>query len=192
MPLLFLSSDIYTWIVLPLIIFIARVCDVTVGTLRILFVAQGKKLLTPLIGFFQALIWLLVMGQIFQHLDNYVCYFAYAGGFAVGNFVGIYIESKLALGLEVVRIITQKSAGELINELKSEGYGITIIDGEGATGPVKIIYTLIKRKELPHIVKLIHTYNPKAFFSVEDVRMTEKGVFPVTNLKTRNVLSIKD
>ncbi|MCA9744381.1 MAG: DUF2179 domain-containing protein [Deferribacteres bacterium] len=182
-----LDSEIYSWIILPAIIFIARVCDVSVGTVRVVFLLRNKKLMASLAGFLEILIWISVMGQIFKNLDNAACFIAYAGGFAMGNYVGLTIENKLAVGLEVVRIITRNNAGELIRNMESDGYGVTIVDGEGATGPVKIIFTVIKRRELPCIVELIHKHNPESFFSVEDVRMIERGIFPHTYASQRNV-----
>ena len=99
------SSEIYGLVALPLLIFIARLCDVSLGTIRIIFVSKGFKYLAPIIGFFEMLIWLFAVREIFQHLDNFVYYLAYAGGFGVGNFVGIYIENKLSIGIEIIRII---------------------------------------------------------------------------------------
>jgi uncharacterized protein YebE (UPF0316 family) len=175
---LFLNSELFTWIILPGIIFIARICDVTIGTIRIIFVSKGNKILAPILGFFEILIWLLAIGQIFKNLDNVACYIAYAGGFAMGNYVGIFIEQKLAVGIHVIRIITRKDASKLIEKLKSEGFGITLINGNGKTGPIKIIYTLIRRKEQSKVQEFIQQYNPKAFYSIEDVCLAHEGVFP--------------
>ena len=117
----FFSSDIYALLILPLLIFIARVLDVTLGTIRIVFISKGFKYLAPAVGFFEVMIWLLAIGQIFQNFTNIGYYIAYAGGFAMGTFVGIFIEDKLSIGTEIVRIITHKEATKLIGVLKSEG-----------------------------------------------------------------------
>ncbi len=174
----FINSDLFTWVILPLLIFIARVADVSVGTLRIAFITRGKKIVAPFLGFLEIIIWLLAIGQIFKNLNNVACYIAYAFGFAFGNFVGIWLESKLALGEQVLRIITRKDSTSLTNHLKSDGYGVTTVDGEGASGPVKIIFIIFKRKDLRKLENLIKTYNPKAFYSVEDVRLAKEGIFP--------------
>lgn len=179
----FMDSVIFTWVILPILIFISRVLDVSVGTLRIVFIAKGSKIVAPILGFFEVLIWLLAMGQIFQNLNNVLCYIAYAGGFAAGNYVGMVIEQKLAVGMLVIRIITRETATSLVESLKDGGYGVTTVDGEGTTGKVKIIFSLIKRKDLTKIIELIRKFNPRAFFSVEDVRFTQQGVFP---LKAKN------
>lgn len=173
-----LNSEIFTWVILPALIFLARICDVTIGTIRIIFVSRGNKVAASFLGFFEVLIWLIAIGQIMKNLNNVLCYFAYAGGFAMGNFIGITLEEKLAMGVLVVRIITRKDATQLFEELKEEGFGITMLDAQGATGPVNIIYTVIKRSALPTVVEMIKTFNPKAFYSIEDVRTVNSGVFP--------------
>ncbi|NLY55194.1 MAG: DUF2179 domain-containing protein [Firmicutes bacterium] len=173
-----LGSPVFTWVILPLLIFFARILDVSLGTIRIIFVSKGKRFLAPLLGFFEVLIWLLAIGQVMQHLTNVATYLAYAGGFAMGNYVGILIEEKLAVGVVVLRIITVKDADRLSQTLIAHGYGVTKVQAEGSTGPVTVIYTIIKRKNLPEVVQLIREINPKAFFSIEDARTASEGIFP--------------
>ena len=174
----FLDSDLFALFILPLLIFIARVIDVTFGTIRIIFVSKGEKFLAPIFGFFEIMIWLFAIGQVMQNLTNFSYYIAYAAGFATGNFVGIFIEDKMAIGKLVVRIITRKDSSDLIAALKSRNYGITIIDAQGATGSVKIILTVIKREDVDDVVGMIKHFNPKAFYSIEEVRAASEGVFP--------------
>lgn len=174
----FFGSEIFVWVILPALIFLARVFDVTLGTMRIIFVSRSKRFLAPLFGFFEILIWLLAIVQIMQNLTNITYYIAYAGGFALGNFVGICIEEKMAMGTLLVRIITKMDADNLIESLKSRSYGVTSVDAEGATGRVKLIYTVIKRKDVNDVVGIIKKFNPKAFFSVEEVRSASEGIFP--------------
>ena len=174
-----LSSDqVYAWVILPIIIFLARVCDVTLGTIRIIFTSRGKRNIAPLLGFCEVLIWIVVIGQLVQHLQSVTSYLGYAAGFAVGNFVGMYIEDHLALGTLIVRAIVPTGGTELMEKLHAAGYGVTGVDGAGATGPVKLIYTIVKRRHLKEVVAIIHSLHPKAFLSVEDVRSTEEGIFP--------------
>ncbi len=179
---MFIDSPVFIWIILPLLIFIARILDVSIGTLRIIFVSRGMKYLAPLLGFFEVLIWLIAIGQIMQHLDNIMCYIAYAGGFAAGNYLGIIIEQKLKIGIYIVRIITQKNAAELIVFLRSKNYGITSIDAEGSQGKVNILYSIIRRKNLAHFIESIEQFNPNAFYTIEDVRFVSKGIFPPTQI----------
>ncbi len=174
----FLDSGFFGLFVLPLLIFIARVTDVTFDTMRIIFISKGEKYLPPLLGFFEIMIWLFAIGQVMQNLTNIIYYIAYAAGFATGNFVGIIIEDKMAIGKLIVRIITRKDANGLIEALKSRDYGITILDAYGATGGVKIIFTVIKRKDVDDVVNMIKNFHPKAFYSIEEVRTASEGVFP--------------
>lgn len=179
-----MSPELYEFGILPLFIFCARITDVSIATLRIIFLARGRRLIVPFLGFFEILIWLFTIGQIFKHLNNPVSYVAYAGGFAAGSYFGIIIENKIALGMQVVRVILREEAGKLIADLKSAGFGSTVVNGEGSTGPVKIIFTIIKRKDLQQLLSLLRRNYPEAFFSVEDVRMVEEGIFPRPRLNT--------
>lgn len=172
------SSDIFAWVILPLLIFISRIFDVTLGTIRIIFVSRGKKMLAPLLGFFEVIIWIMAISQIMQNLNNFVCYVAYAGGFAMGTFVGIFIEEKLALGTLVIRVILVQDECGLKERLSAAGYGVTVVDARGANGQVKLVYTIIRRKDLDDVIRIIEMCNSKAFYSIEDARTVYKGVFP--------------
>jgi len=174
----FLDTELFKWVVLPILIFFARMSDVTLGTLRNVFIAKGFKNIVPIIGFFEVLIWLISMRQIMQHLDNPLCYLGFAAGFAAGTYVGMFVERRLALGMQVMRIIIHQDSDALIAGLKAENFGVTIIDGQGAIGPVKIIFTIIKRKDIELIRKIIQRFNPNAFYSIEDIRVANQGVFP--------------
>lgn len=175
----FFNSDTFTLVLLPALIFFARICDVTIGTMRIIFVSRGAKILAPVLGFFEVLIWLVAIGKVMQNLDNAMCYLAYAGGFATGNFVGIWVEEKLAMGSFVIQIITGQDASELIDMLNAAGYGTTSIPARGRSGQVHIIYTIIRRSDLDDVIDMIKRFNPKAFYTIEDVRFVKEGVFPL-------------
>ncbi|HRW80674.1 MAG TPA: DUF2179 domain-containing protein [Desulfomonilia bacterium] len=174
----FFDSAMYTWVVLPLLIFFARIMDVSLDTVRIIFINRNLRSYAAFIGFFEVLIWLMVIRQIFQQLDNPLCFIAYAAGFAAGNFVGIIIENRISIGRVIVRIITRREADDLVAFLRSAGYGITVIEAEGVTGPVKVIFTIVERSNIEHIVGMIKQYNPQAFYSVEDVRFVSEAVTP--------------
>jgi uncharacterized protein YebE (UPF0316 family) len=173
------ESSIFAWVVLPILIFLARICDVSLGTVRLIFVSRGFKYLSPIVGFFEVLIWILAMGQIMQNLTNPICYLAYAAGFATGNHIGILIAEKLSLGVVLIRVITQKEADLLVKRLRERGYGVTSLDGQGSTGPVKVIFTIVPRREAATVVKLVKHYNPLAFYSIEEIDFVERGVFPL-------------
>ena len=176
----FFTGDFFNWVVLPLIIFFSRLFDVTLGTLRHIFLARGFHKVVPILGFLEVFIWILVIGQIMKNINNIACYIGWAGGFAFGNWVGMKIDEKLAFGLQVLRIITPQNCDELIMNLQKANLGVTIIDGKGSKGPVKIIFTIIKRKDLNAVSNLIEKFNPNAFYSVEDIREASQGVFPTS------------
>ncbi len=173
------ASDLYAWVLLPLMIFTARVADVTLGTVRVIFVSRGMKYVAPIIGFVEILIWLLAIGQVMQKLSNPMCYIAYAAGFATGNFVGISIAERLSLGVVMIRVITAQDALPLVERLKAQHYGVTSIDGHGTNGEVQVVFTLVRRREVPSVVGLIKLFNPHSFYSIEEVGFVEKGVFPL-------------
>lgn len=172
------TFDWYAWVILPLLVFASRVADVTLGTLRIIFTSRGRRNLAPLLGFVEVFIWIVMVSQIVKNAHSLTAYIGYAAGFAAGTYIGMKIEEKLALGTLVLRIILAQGGCELAQSLRDAGYGVTIVSGEGASGAVKLLYTVIKRKDLKPVSEIIHTVNPKAFFSVEEVRMAESGVFP--------------
>ncbi len=174
----FFDSSAYSLVILPILIFITRIIDVSLGTLRIIFINRNLRYYAAVSGFFEVLVWLLVIRQIFQQLDNPVCLIAYAAGFAAGNFVGVFIENKISIGRVVIRIITHRDADELASFLRSSGYALTVVEGEGASGPVKIIFAIVERRNIEAIVKIIKSYNPNAFYSLEDIRFVSEAVTP--------------
>jgi len=166
----FFASPWFNYAILPLLIIIARICDVSLNTLRIIYLSKGYKLVVPILGFFEVLIWLLAVTRIFANLNNWVMFIAYPLGFALGNFVGMRIEERLAIGVELIRIITRKDAGDLIAALRQKGFSVTAIRAEGSMGEVGVIYSIINRKNLHEYVEMIKEFNPNAFYTIEDVR----------------------
>jgi uncharacterized protein YebE (UPF0316 family) len=145
----------------------------------VILVSRRLKYLAPFAGFFEVLIWIIVIGQIMQNLSSPICYVAYAGGFATGNYIGILIAEKLSLGMVLVRVIFPKRANGLIDRLRERHYGVTSIDGQGANGPVEILFTIVPRRDVYGVIELVKEANPEAFYSIEDVDHVERGVFPV-------------
>ena len=171
------NFDYFNWLVLPLIIFCSRIGDVSLGTLRHVFVARGFKNITPVLGFFEVLIWIIVVKQIMNNANNWACYIAWAGGFAAGNYIGLLSEERLALGLQVVRIITHQDYLLLVENLAKANHGVTMVDAQGAKGPVKMIFSIVKRKDVTDVARIIEQSHPTAFYSIEDIRDTSSGVF---------------
>lgn len=174
-----------SWI--PLLIFVARIFDVSFGTLRVLFVSRGLKIRAGLFGFFEVLIWVLVIAQLIQHLNDWVNYVAYAGGFSVGTYIGITLENKLKVGTVLIRIITHQDALGLIENLKKAGVMITSVDAAGGVDSVKIIFTVVKRKMCNEIVKIIEHFDSEAFYSIEDVKFTSRQASGFSTLAQRSV-----
>ncbi|MDR2938527.1 MAG: DUF2179 domain-containing protein [Prevotellaceae bacterium] len=172
------DSPLVSYLLIPLLIFCARICDVTLGTLRIIFVSKGMKKVAPFFGFFEILIWIVVISQVMQHANNIVCYVAYAAGFATGNFFGMMIEERLALGVCVVRVITPKNGDELVGLLNDKGFGATLISGKGKVGAVSVIYSIVSRKSIESVEKIISKFDSSIFYVVEDVRVAKRGIFP--------------
>jgi uncharacterized protein YebE (UPF0316 family) len=168
----------YAWVILPLIIFTARIFDVTLGTLRIIFVARGKRNLAPILGFFEVFIWIVVISQLVRNIESFTAYIGYAAGFAAGNYVGMWLEDKMALGTYILRLISSDDPADLVSRLRDAGYGVTRVEGEGTKGRVHLIYTIVKRRNVANVLAIIHEVKPNAFISMEEVRSTEKGVFP--------------
>ncbi|MDI9632576.1 MAG: DUF2179 domain-containing protein [Methanolinea sp.] len=172
------SGDVFAWVILPLLIFSARICDVSLGTLRVIFISRGFRRIAPLVGFFEVIIWLLAIGQVMQNVENIASYIAYGGGFATGTWVGMAVEERLSLGNVIIRVITQKDAQPLIQELRGMDVGVTVMDAEGARGPVKVLLSVCRRQDLPRVLASIDRHQPGAFFTVEEVKTVKEGIFP--------------
>ena len=174
----FFDSNLFSYLILPLMIFCARICDVSIGTMRIIFVSKGKRNIAPLLGFFEVLIWIIVVSRVMQNLDNYLTYVAYAAGFATGNYVGMIIEERLAVGVQLIRVITHQQGSELVRLLSEDGFGATMVDAQGAREKVALIYTVVPRNDLDKVLGIINSFNPRAFYSIEDIKSTSEGIFP--------------
>jgi uncharacterized protein YebE (UPF0316 family) len=163
---------------LPLVVFAAELLVVTLATIRTIFLARGLKALAALLGFFEVSLWLVAVRQLMKEELDPATFLAFAGGFAIGNYLGVLIEQRLALGTVAVRAVTTRDARYLVRGLRAAGFGVTCIDAHGATGPVKVILTIARRKQLQAVVAVIKGFEPGAFYSVEDVRSAAAGVFP--------------
>ena len=173
----FFHSNIFAFVILPLLIFLSRILDVSIGTMRVIFISKGYKIIAAVCGFFEVLIWIFAITQILSNLTNVLYYIAYAGGFATGNFVGMLIEEKIALGNVLVRVVSRKRFDAFIDYLKNNNYGVTLLNAQGLYGDVNILFTIIPRNKLKPIISFIKESNPQAFYSIEDVRfVNEKNI----------------
>lgn len=172
---MFESEILALWLI-PLLIFFSRVIDVSIGTIRIIFISRQWKLISAGLGFIEVFIWVLAISQIMKNLDNMWAYFAYALGFASGTYIGMYIEEKIAVGTVLFHVITNKPAPQLIEELHESAAKTTTMKAQGDDGPVNIIYVITKRKKARKVFSLIKKYHPKAFMSVEDIRVVQESL----------------
>ncbi|MBI1767054.1 MAG: DUF2179 domain-containing protein [Bacteroidetes bacterium] len=174
-----LSENTFAYVLLPILIFMARICEVSVNTIRLIYMLGGRRYTSTIMGFFEALIWLIAMRQIFQHLDNWVCYVAYPGGFAAGIFVGMIIEERIAYGKVIIRIISHKDVTLLIEYMVKERFRYTLLDAEGHAGRGKLVFTVLPRERLEDLLKMLKSILPSAFYTIQNVKAaSESGVLP--------------
>lgn len=182
---MFSFVDQYPYL-LPIVIFLGRICDVTLGTLRIIFVSKGKRTIAPVIGFFEVFIWIVIISEILSRANDLVAYLSYAGGYATGTYVGMFIESKLAFGVLLYRVYTRENGNTLTKMLNDSGFGATLVHGEGSVGKVDVVETVVERKLMKKIEGVINKFDANAFYVTEDVRTAQNGIFPrATNIFQR-------
>jgi uncharacterized protein YebE (UPF0316 family) len=173
------SDEVFSYFLLPFLIFLARICDVSINTIRIIYMLGGRRATATLLGFFEAFIWLMAIRQIFQHLDNWVCYIAYPAGFASGVWVGMIIEERIAYGKVIVRIITRKDVLELISYLNQQSFRYTKVNAEGPNGHENLVFTVLERERLDDLLNKLKEIIPSAFYTVERVKAAaDSGTAP--------------
>jgi uncharacterized protein YebE (UPF0316 family) len=163
---------------LPLLVFGAGLLYIGLDTLRVIFLSRGRKVSAAVLGFGETIVFLLAVGQVLANLGNLVNLLAYASGFALGNYVGILVEEKMAVGTVIVRVITRRDAAELMTAMQSRQFGVTSVAARGVSGKVRLLFTIVHRRHLRALFGLIEMHNPGAFVSVEDVRSVSAGNFP--------------
>lgn len=174
-----IGGSFFAWVILPILIFCARICDVSLGTIRVIFISKGFKYIAPVIGFFEVIIWLIAIGQVVNNITNIASYIAYGGGFATGTLLGMTIEERLSLGTVVVRVITGRDPGPLVARLRASNYGVTVMDAAGSQGPVQVIFMTVRRQDLGAVIRIVREHKPDAFYTIEDVRSVAEGIFPM-------------
>jgi uncharacterized protein YebE (UPF0316 family) len=159
----------------PLLIFGLRIVDVSMATIRMLLIMRNQKLLVPLIGFFEVIIWIVAVGSAIRNLDSVWHVLGYAGGFATGSLVGLAIEEKLAVGLASIQVISQHGGIELAEALRGRGFGVTEFAGQGREGRVEVVQTVVLRRQIPEVIEEVDRWDPDAFVSVEEPRTIRRG-----------------
>jgi uncharacterized protein YebE (UPF0316 family) len=171
-----ISEDIFAYVILPLLIFLARIIDVSINTIRIIYVLGGRRLTATMLGFVESFVWLMAIRQIFQHLDNWASYIAYPAGFAMGIFVGMMIEERIAYGKVIIRIITRKEIDQLKEYLTTQNHRFTILKALGPDGDESVVFTVLERERLEELTSKLKEILPTAFYTVEKVnRASESG-----------------
>lgn len=161
-----------------LLIFLSRVCDVTLSTMRTIMVVQGRRGIAAVIGFFEVTIYVLILNTVMKNMDNPFNVIAYGLGFAAGNFVGITIENKIALGNISVQIIVNKTlTEELTAAIRGRGYGVTVMDGHGQYSDTSVLIVVIGRKDYIQLRDLTTKIAPNAFITVNSLRQLSGGFF---------------
>lgn len=160
----------------PLLIFGLRVVDVSLDTMRVLFAVRGKRYHAATLGFFQALIFILVVGNVIQHLGSVWHVVGYAAGFATGTLVGVAIENAVAYGLSTVRIVSTHGGVEIAHALRERGYGATEVAGFGRDGTVEIVESVVHRSHLDEVLSIVDKWDSQAFVTVEEPKVLRGGL----------------
>lgn len=161
-----------------LFIFFARVIDVTMATTRMLMVVQSRKIQAALIGFFEVIIYIAALGKVVDSLDNPLNLLAYGLGFACGTYVGILVENKIALGNLAAQIILREAGNqELVDSLRENKFGVTLVEGHGKEGPREILNVVINRKDLKTLQDLVYKHDSQAFITASSINPVSGGFF---------------
>ncbi len=160
-----------------LLIFLARVTDVSMGTFRTLMVVRGKRIYAAFIGFFEVIIYILALHSVVNTLDQPVNLIFYALGFATGNFMGSFLEEKMALGQISAQIIPSENDSEMIDSLREAGFGVTVFEGMGKNGLKQVLFVSLQRKDMPKLFTMIEEIDKDCFITVMDARKTRGGYY---------------
>jgi uncharacterized protein YebE (UPF0316 family) len=157
------------------LIFALRVSDMSLDTLRVLFVMRGRKGIAWVLGFFQSAIFVVAITSVLSHLDNPLNVIGYAAGFATGNVVGMTIEERLAIGHTDLRIISSRRGAAIAECLRAEGYAVTEIPARGKDGMVTMLTVSVLRKKIDLVRSMVNDVDPDAFITAEDIRPVRHG-----------------
>jgi uncharacterized protein YebE (UPF0316 family) len=159
-----------------LVIFGLRIVDVSCDTMRVIFAIRGKRGIAAVLGFIQALVWIFAVGNAVKHLDSILHVIGYAGGYAMGTYVGVSLEQAIAYGVATIRVVSNKAGVEIAEALRTAGYGVTEFPGFGRDGAVEIINSVVQRSHLPEVLEIVTTKDPEAFVTVEEPKILRGGM----------------
>ena len=158
-----------------LAIFALRIVDVSCDTMRVIFAIRGKRGIAAILGFVQALVWIFAVGNAVKHLDSILHVFGYAGGYALGTYVGVTIERTIAYGVATVRVVSKHSGVEIAEALRGAGYAVTEFPGFGRDGAVEILNSVVQRRHIDDVLGLIEKWDKSAFVTVEEPKVLRGG-----------------
>ena len=158
-----------------LAIFFLRIIDVSCDTMRVIFAIRGKRAIAAALGFVQALVWIFAVGNAVKHLDSILHVLGYAGGYAMGTFVGVSLEQAIAYGVATVRIVSRTAGVEIANALRDSGHGVTVFPGVGRDGAVEILNSVVQRGHLDEVLNIITDKDKEAFVTVEEPKVLRGG-----------------
>jgi uncharacterized protein YebE (UPF0316 family) len=162
-----------------MVIFVARICDVSIGTVRTIITVQGRTVIAFFLAIFEIIIWILVASTVISQVRvQPILVVFYAFGYATGNVIGIIVERKLAFGLIILRVITRDTCKVLADSLRRQGQPVTIFRGEGMTGPVDELYIACRRRDLGWLLTEVRAIDPGAFYVIEQARDISKVLRP--------------
>ena len=160
----------------PILIFFLRIIDVSLDTIRVLLAMRNQRRVVPFVAFVQVTIWVFAAGTAIRNLESGWHVLGYAAGYATGNWVGLWIDEKLAFGLATVRIISRHGGVEMAEALRDRGFGVTEFAGHGRDGTVEVVYTVIRRSQVPEVFAEVDRWDPTAFVTIEEPRQVRAGI----------------
>ncbi|HNR04020.1 MAG TPA: DUF2179 domain-containing protein [Bacillota bacterium] len=160
-----------------LLIFFARIIDVSIGTMRTILLVKGQRRIASVLGFFEVMIYLIVLGKVVGNIDKPMLILAYCSGYAAGNIIGSKIEERLSIGRLVVQVIVKEALEELVESLREAGFGVTIIEGEGKEGKSYMLNIILDRKQVKTLYEIVDGCDCGAFITTMDVRSSLGGYF---------------
>jgi len=166
-----------------LLIFGMRLTDQTLGTMRIVMLVQGRRALASVLGFFESLVWLLAAAQVLTNLESPLRMIAFAAGFGAGTALGGTMEGWIGLGKSLMRIISPVDNPPVAEQLRAAGFGATVVEGEGLTGSVRIVFTIIPRRRFGEVSRLVHSIDPDAFVTSEMVKTIDTARLQARGLR---------
>lgn len=183
------NFDIISYILLPALIFLARLADVTVATVKLMFVVNNARKMAAILGFFEALITIMALSRIIQDANNLPAFIMYAAGFSAGTYVGMWIESKMAYGSVLVRIISKDMPEELFQYLAENKYSFSLVDAYDQSGNTRVLFTVCKRSKAGALLAHLEQVAPQALYTVEGVKQASHELLPKPQTASRIPLS---